>query len=504
MFEGGNLQRGAALLKLSAEENWLQDFPLPTPLTAHVELPESMDLQRLSVFLDHFRNSGYFFLSSDRLLSWQNGAAGARPPPTSLVNIIYFWAAHLEHRPTGEFLDAAIRHLPLDMQTAASNSELLIETLQAALLLSLYYLHATESTEGRYHATSAASLAFSAGLHQIYAGINTFYPSLFALNGPVLAQPNDAQTTSERVDAFWSIVLVNSLWTAALGGYPALASASGLSIDTPWPGGTRAGATIVKFLNRHEADGHSSFALLVKASVLLERVAEITTQDGIDAAAHDLLEQRLVSFEASLPRVQIHIPGILDSPPSSFSTSSTHSPLMTAHLFTNLALIRFYSFRQAADELVDSFDLAPASASSWRSKSMQAADRITELLSDLNREVGVSQAALLGPASLAAYEVYAAALTPEPLAAALSLSSLNACPDPADDDLRILEIQSRMQCLLHAMAAHAPHSALSNHCWTLAMATSTGQTMPVSASASVSVSGTPSPPSFIMDEVLYS
>ncbi|KAJ7458938.1 hypothetical protein FB451DRAFT_576758, partial [Mycena latifolia] len=258
-------------------------------------------------FLRRFTDSGYFFVDPVRfrasaLLPSYFGHRD-RPSP-SLLSAVYLWGSALSHitphspYTPDAFLLCVLQNLRQDLTGIGSHSQLVLEIIQAEVLLSFYYLHTALPVQGRYHASVAASLALSANLHLIRSPHqNTPYPP-FALGSPLLPRPQTAIDEAVRINAFWAVVLINNYWVGAEGSPSAIPY--GIPIDTPWPGSSQGGATITKFLNGSDADGSSPVALLAKASILLERIIDFSTRaiGPPDPAALAALDRRLHTFQA--------------------------------------------------------------------------------------------------------------------------------------------------------------------------------------------------------------
>ncbi|KAJ7066340.1 hypothetical protein C8F01DRAFT_1122977 [Mycena amicta] len=299
------------------------------------EPPREILSKLLETFIERFAHSGYFFLDLQRfpqavLLPLPFGHP-SRPSP-ALLSIVYLWGSlHSSSIPRSlredTLLLAALQHLPADIRGFAIHPKLVVETIQAELLLSVYYLHAALPIQGRYHAAAAASLALSAGLHVLHT-LEHHNPPAYPLAEMLLPPANDPIETMERVKAFWSVVFVNNCWVAVQGCPSAIPR--GTTVDTPWPGGTAVGSTICRFLDGQETDGYDSFTLLAKASTLVERSCFYAMRNPgdppIDATAFAALEHRLHTFQLSLP-----------------PSTATDRALILAHAFADLAILRLHA-----------------------------------------------------------------------------------------------------------------------------------------------------------------
>lgn len=229
------------------------------------------------------------------------------------MSAVYLWGARLSqaapHALYNEdaFLVCTLQNIHQDL--AGQHPHRVMHTIQAEVLLSIYYLTLGRPVEGIYHSSAAVSLAISSGLHLIRSP-QISIPPYFGVLEALCPPPLDAVEEGERINAFWTVVVVNNYWVAAHG------SPSSLSydtpIDTPWPlkleeytpvsalsspheypgipttaasypyqqlfGHILGGATVSAFLSGVSVDGFSPLALLAKASILLERAIALSTR----------------------------------------------------------------------------------------------------------------------------------------------------------------------------------------------------------------------------------
>ncbi|KAJ7239248.1 hypothetical protein C8J57DRAFT_1193426 [Mycena rebaudengoi] len=302
------------------------------PPSDMTEPPLDMVIGLVDIFLTRFADSGYFFLDPvgfrcAALLDLPFGNH-QRPSP-ALLSAVYLWGCVLSHispnPPYTEegFLSCVLQNLPQDLTQIEFHPRIIIETIQCEVLLSYYYLHVALPVHGRYHSTAAMSLALTAGLH-LHRRNEHDIRTQFALAHPVRLSSPDT-TEAERTGAFWATVILNNYWVAAHGGPSAVPY--GINIDTPWPSGSEVGVTVAKFLNGIELDGFSPFALLAKASILLEHIIAFSQQTPAldDSAALPTLDKRAHDFLSSLPP----LPGT--------------QMLLVTHVLTNLAIVHLHA-----------------------------------------------------------------------------------------------------------------------------------------------------------------
>ncbi|CAK5270677.1 unnamed protein product [Mycena citricolor] len=275
--------------------------------------PADVSERLVDSFLTHFVQVGFFL---DRAAFRHSALLNVSPghpqrPSPALLSTVYLWGARLSRICGGEthaahhedrFLRCALQNMHHDL--AGQHPRRVIYAIQAEVLLSLYYLTLGRAMEGTYHSSAAVSLAMSAGLHRIQSSSenNNATPNPGLRATPPLPEP-------ERINAFWTAVIVNNYWVVAHGS-PSAISYTDTRVDTPWPldlaeyqsgaidnfGG---GNTIGKFLGGVSVDGFSSLALHAKASILLERA--VSCADKTQSQAFDSLDIVLEQFMDGLP-----------------------------------------------------------------------------------------------------------------------------------------------------------------------------------------------------------
>ncbi|KAJ7511386.1 hypothetical protein B0H11DRAFT_2387175 [Mycena galericulata] len=178
---------------------------------------------------------------------------------SGLFYVVYLWANRLSPAVDGQ-----------------AEAEALIPA--AAVLLSLYYLDAGHLPEGKYHCAGATSLALTAGLHRIGSPVQISHP-LFAFPNAALTVPTDTTRSKEMIDAFWSVVIRNNYWVAASGVTSSISSE--VLISTPWPT-DKPTLDLPSTMAVPESDPHrlSSLALLVQASIILDRIKRQPPEDA--------------------------------------------------------------------------------------------------------------------------------------------------------------------------------------------------------------------------------
>ncbi|KAJ7614893.1 hypothetical protein FB45DRAFT_936341 [Roridomyces roridus] len=205
----------------------------------------------LEFFLHGFGCRHLFFLNPFTLLYPRGISRG-------LSCVLHLWINHIGH---AEANDHDRTLLAFARGQLNNISELedpvgVLQTMQAVLLLSLYFLDVAHLGLGRYYCAIATSLAFTARLHRLGSPPQTSFPS-FAFSDR-LPMPTTIEQRREMIDAFWSVVILNNYWVAA-SGLPSFIPCD-VSIITPWP--------------------KAPLALLAQASILLERTIAFVGNDS--------------------------------------------------------------------------------------------------------------------------------------------------------------------------------------------------------------------------------
>ncbi|KAF7339095.1 Transcriptional activator protein acu-15 [Mycena venus] len=366
------------------------------------EPPANLTEQLVDGFLDNFTHVGFFLDPS----SFRHSALLAFPfghydrPSPALLSAVYMWGSRLSQAPRHSvynedaFLVCTLQNIHQDL--GGNHPHRVMHGIQAEILLSLYYLTLGRPVEGIYHSSAAVSLAISANLHLIKSSSQTTPPQpCFGVLETSFSPPAHALEEGERINAFWTAVIVNNYWVAAHGS-PSAIPYHDTPIDTPWPHdlcdyvssvsgfsssystssatpipeyhqhlydtlGSGSGGTVAKFLAGLSVDGFSGLAYHAKASILLERAITFSTRysDHADAAAFNSLDVILEQFMLSIP-LALELRGV----------ESKRSLLVTQTL-THAAIIRLHAHRIHTSEVS-------------RSKYMTAARAVVHIINSTN------------------------------------------------------------------------------------------------------------------------
>ncbi|KAJ7744166.1 hypothetical protein B0H16DRAFT_1560386 [Mycena metata] len=389
------------------------------------EPPAHVVADLVNTFLNRFASSGYFFLSptqfqASALLPLPFGHHG-RPSPV-LLSAVYLWGSLLspvtlnEPYTPGAFLPYVLKNLYPALADMAGNSQLLLETIQAELLVSLYYLHSASPIQGRYHAAAAASIAVGAGLQDslLRPGQRRgLYPPF------VLATTVHDMEEHVRIDAFRAVVIVNNYWVATEGSPSALCGEPSLTDD--------------------DSHGTTPTVFLAKASVLLGRVISFSTHvlDTSDPTTLPSLDSALHTLHAALPP----LPGA-----QTHFISGLQAVVLT-HALVDFALVRLHTPYMSNSD-------------SARAKCLTAAARIVAGVAAISILDGASNTdPMFGPIYAGVASVY----MHEIAALAHQLGAGRGRGSRVQTEVR--ELETRLGSLMGAMASLAAYSPLFERCF---------------------------------------
>jgi len=162
-------------------------------------------------------------------------------PSGALLTTVYLWGLHLSHSDTlrerePTFLSRAVQHTSNAL--SGSHPQQFLHALQAEILLAYYFFGKGRFLEGKYHSSAAASLAVSGGLNKIRSAGDSSSTASFVDNRSVaLPPPRDAVEEGERINGFWTALVLDKCWSVALGSPSNFTDDNvlGTRIDTPWP-----------------------------------------------------------------------------------------------------------------------------------------------------------------------------------------------------------------------------------------------------------------------------
>ncbi|KAF7305933.1 Zn(2)-C6 fungal-type domain-containing protein [Mycena chlorophos] len=276
--------------------------PTRTNWTAPPEPPMDMVEKLVDTFLLGASEFGFFLNFSrfrQRAVLHQATGSPHRPLP-ALLTVVYLWGLRLSKEPSLQaqeqvFLARALEQVASSL--SAPHPDRVLHTLQAQILLAYYFYTSGRFLQGKYHASAAASLALSTGLHVRAAS---------AALGPARTAVEDG----ERVHAWWAVVVLDATWAVALEENPNLDLAA--QVDTPWPlemqlyekgqfnPSVKTTNTIRNFIQGISTSdaGTSTPALLAKAAILWQHAY---THRNAPGPVKTALEARIAQFITFLP-----------------------------------------------------------------------------------------------------------------------------------------------------------------------------------------------------------
>lgn len=181
-----------------------------------------------------------FFLNIPRFLDTIYGTASSNGTmyPAVLTDSVYLVATQfcesndLKAKQSA-LLNQALQDLPAAMHD--SSSAAIVYALQAEVLLSYYFFNNNRKLEGAYHVNAAVSITLACKFQRIRSSRQRSPTSSQATYN--LPPPRDAIEEGERINAFWTVFILDRSWAVALGSAPGLTDddATGTQIDIPWP-----------------------------------------------------------------------------------------------------------------------------------------------------------------------------------------------------------------------------------------------------------------------------
>ncbi|KAF7351835.1 hypothetical protein MVEN_01144600 [Mycena venus] len=303
---------------------------VPVIQTAMEEPPQSVVEILIDAFFGRFSDGGFFFLEplqlrQSALLPLPFGRP-ERPSP-ALLSAVYLWGTRISSKsspPEFEYteedlLALTVHNLAHDIHLSrrmVHNTKFLVQTIQAEVLLSLWYLNAGEPLPGRYHCAAASSLA------------GALAPSFshFVSMGEGSSSRTDGAEFAERDKALLAVIVLDKMWLAAsvLPSNP-----SALQMEDSQTSSHTIPSTIM-----HAYWGQVPFGLLATASLLFERSVILSTEptDRQSLVEFSTLCHQLDAFQHCLPSME-----------SSERALPASQILLVTYLLANVASIRLHA-----------------------------------------------------------------------------------------------------------------------------------------------------------------
>ncbi|THG98268.1 hypothetical protein EW026_g3892 [Hermanssonia centrifuga] len=290
----------------------------PPQLQPRLPSPSSPD------FLRSFSSCGFdfgFFLHMQRFKENMKASippSDDSPIPSALVYVVLLIDALFSNDPAYHATEDRLLALVQQNFSSDFHPTRMMYTLQTEVLLSYYLFHKDRRVEGGYHAAAAVSIVVACGLHKLGS---TRAQGRTGINLPL---PRDAVEDGERINAFWTVIVLDRCWTVWMQTPSVLIdeTSANTQIDTPWPldmigyeqgmmpAGGQPVQTVQAFLNNPATDTQhqSLLALRAKASILYEKSAQIAAHWNPNAPGFQdhfvALDNRINQFKGVLPSLR--------------------------------------------------------------------------------------------------------------------------------------------------------------------------------------------------------
>jgi len=175
-----------------------------------------------------------FFLNVPRFCASFFQLGQPSGPASCLKFALYLWAIRLSSGPGVQLLEKSYVERAIQEAAVAlsgNHPQKVMHSIQAEVLLAVYFFSLGRSIEGKFHVANAVATALSAGLHKIRS-------AGFAFSSDVVPPPSDAIEEGERILAAWTVFNLDKSWAVALDSPPNFQHQSkspAMHIDTPWP-----------------------------------------------------------------------------------------------------------------------------------------------------------------------------------------------------------------------------------------------------------------------------
>jgi len=277
-------------------------LPIAMPFPGYEE-PSLVALQTsIDTFIPHAQQYGFFLhiptFRQSALLAFPLGHP-SRPTP-GLLHAVHLMGVHFSQPESQQdqesaLLMKAVQHVSTDLLGSHPNK--VLQTLQAQILLTYYFFRVAAILEAKVHTSAAVSLALGSGLHRIRSSSISAPATIAIVQDQPYALPPPASglQEAERINAFWSVLMLHKFVTVSLEN-PAnvcgALEAPGMQIDTPWPVSLdnfkegmfppefQTESTVRTFLNGFLGDigAASSLEMAAKAAILFHRSAHVSGQ----------------------------------------------------------------------------------------------------------------------------------------------------------------------------------------------------------------------------------
>ncbi|KAL0579334.1 hypothetical protein V5O48_002667 [Marasmius crinis-equi] len=311
---------------------------LPEPSSSVIET-------LLDTFLPNSTHFGFFLhlerFRASALLPLPFGDPG-RPAP-ALLSVTYLWGIHLSQDALYKSYESIFLQRALNNISTEADYSRIIHTIQAQVLIAVYFFRTNRFLEADIHINSAISLCLSSGLHKLRS-CRPFTPTVLGVFGgreAYLTAPQDLIEEGERISAFWTVFSIHRNLGVALGmasGSFGILEDPDTQIDTPWPMGMEdyergsyipditGFRTIEGFLRMENIETYSNTPSYFKGVVLLQKAFCLCRRfrAGLASSELDSFTANCNTLERSISQFQATLPPIDDG--SSNNTGSDGSP----------------------------------------------------------------------------------------------------------------------------------------------------------------------------------
>ncbi|THU85456.1 hypothetical protein K435DRAFT_843254 [Dendrothele bispora CBS 962.96] len=470
------LQEEIALLESRLEQlqnpaGSSRSMSLHSPYQASVKresppLQLSPDTQRnlFRSFMPYASDFG-FLLDFNRLSNTVSANQGQIAP--SLLSTIYLFGSYLS--PSNEMSNMQPAFLSRAIHDAVqgfslSDPQRVLHCIQAECLLAQYLFTQGRILEGKYRISTAVSIVLGSGFHKIRSAEQLHWSSHastanLGVGVNALPPPRDYVEEGERINALWTVLILNHCWTAADG------SPSNISydvpesrIDAPWPLDTgsyaqtplpdnvRGSSTIQNFLANNRDTGYSLLALHAKAAILFEQASLILRQYKPNMSLQDAtrFQSKFTKIDNVIRRFKSELPPIpsaadIQQAQSPSDARSTARRLLIAHTLASVASIQLHYTFANKD---------PGS----QSQILLAAQNVVNVTQAANLEDFPFIDPIMGTLWIATVKVFTDEITRRRSGSA-SRSSSRMSPQ---------DLMTAVEAILSAMGIFAPRSSLMN------------------------------------------
>ncbi|KAG7099997.1 hypothetical protein E1B28_001786 [Marasmius oreades] len=324
------------------------------------DIPTEVLRALLRSFIPYSTDFG-FFLHGSRFQS------SVEPSP-ALSSAIYLMGSYLSPDKKSSALQPELlaRSLRESARGLSGNHpHKVLHTVQAEVLIAQYLFLQGRHTEGKYHISTATSIVLGAGLHKIRSGQQSIPGS-----GMVLPAPRDATEEVERVNALWTVVILNYCWTPTDGTWANGAyDMPEYRIDAPWPldlGGEmesqfpsnlHSGYTVQNFLANSNDGVRSLNALHSKAAVLFQQISLL-----LRGYSPNMDVRQTAKFQHDFKKLDSLARGFISELPPLAQAPSRGSvrKLLVIHTLARISTVQLHSIFAGQDPKSQSFVLSIA------------------------------------------------------------------------------------------------------------------------------------------------